>query len=171
MLDEIDQLQAKPVYRLTIDNVSTLILKSFSQTQIAKILRVSKQAVNQFINNHADTLRPLIDNTDSILAQRFKREAIESLDSIDTILREKASYSQRIIGSAIATEKYRLLADKSTGNVSVMITDSERENLQSIAAEAGRKAIQEQAKLEGRIEVETQDIVIPQDVVVADNEG
>jgi hypothetical protein len=144
-LDAINVLAYKPNYKLTIENVAALLLKGITnQSQMGRLLGVSRQAIDQYLDRHADTLRVLIDNTDTALAIRFKKQAIDYLDSIDTDTIQKASLLQRMTASGIATDKYRLLSGQSTENISLRVSDSERSDIEQIAREAAIKAMRTQ---------------------------
>jgi hypothetical protein len=130
-------------YKLTVDTVAALIQKGFSQADISRLLNVSESAVSQFIGRHPE-IEALIDNTDQMLAIRFKRHAIGYLDSIKASDIEKASLLQRVTASGIATDKYRLLSGQSTENVSMKVSPLEADALESIAQEAARRVIQAQ---------------------------
>jgi predicted transcriptional regulator len=144
-LDVLSQLSNKPNYKLSVDNVATLILSGINnQAQLARMLGVSPQAINQYIHRHADDLRILIDNTDSIMAIKYKYQAMRYLDSIDNSTIQKASLLQRVTAAGISTDKYRLLSGQSTENISVKVSEAEMSTLRDIAKDAALRVIQAQ---------------------------
>jgi len=122
-IDKVDVLDLPP-YRpakapLTIEHVSALLRRNYTQADIARLSNCSKQAISQFIERHYEVLHPLIDNTDYILACKLKGKAIEIINSIDSEDIKKSNMLQKTTSFGILTDKYRLLSGQSTENLAV----------------------------------------------------
>lgn len=99
--------------------IQTLQAKKFSQTQISKILNITPQYLSTLV--HSDSVD--INYTDSIREEIRKAVLKTIADMIVYSISEqdlqKASLQQKVTSAAILIEKYRLLEDKSTQNISV----------------------------------------------------
>lgn len=140
---------------LSVPLLASYLRRGYRQHQIAEICNVSRQSVSEYIKRYYTDLAPLIDS-DAYLAIQAKSLATKAIGRIDELLdREILTKRDLIPLNAISgthIDKYRLLSGQSTENVSVSISDGEREELRAIAAESGRKAIAiECAKVEGDV--------------------
>ena len=109
-----------PRYVLSVPIVATLLAKGQTQADIAKLFDVSQSAVSSFVGRHKAKLS-LLDNFDDVMINNLKSTAMDAqADIAETV--QKASFSQRMVGTGIAIDKMRLLQDKSTANVSVRST-------------------------------------------------
>ena len=121
--------------KLTVEHIAALISKNYTQAQCASLLKVSRQAVNQFIERHRDVLIPLIDATDMALSLRCKAKAIEILNSVDEVDVKKASLLQKATALGIFVDKYRLLSSQSTANVDLHLHAKLEEELKSLLSQ------------------------------------
>ncbi len=115
-LDSLTPRRINPAWfkpKLTLDHVAALLSQNYTQAECARLLCVSKQAVNQFISYHQDALLPLIDASDMALSLRCKSKAIEILNSIDEVDVKKASLLQKTTSMGILIDKHRLLQSQS----------------------------------------------------------
>ena len=109
--------------KLSVPLISVYIAKGYRQVDIAKDCNISEQAVSNFIKKHREEIIPLIDTTDGIAAFRAKHIANKAEDKIENIL-DVEEFNKKDIGPltiayGVHTDKYRLLSDKSTQNVSI----------------------------------------------------
>ncbi len=125
--------------KLSVPLISVYIAKGYRQVDIAKDCNISEQAVSNFIKKHRDEIIPLIDTTDGIAAFRAKHIANKVEDKIEDILAVE-EFNKKDIGSltiayGVHTDKYRLLSDKSTQNVSIDAVVGDRKELAKRKAE------------------------------------
>ncbi len=118
-LDNLNKIKVK----LTVPIIASFILKGLRQADIAKACNVSDQAVSSYIKTHYDEIIPIVDPTDRLLALQSKDIARKALKKIDSII-DVEEFTKRdlfplnvVAGTQI--DKYRLLSDKSTQNVSI----------------------------------------------------
>ena len=117
-LDKIDGCKVK----LSVPLVASYLSRGIRQADIARICNVSPQAVNDYIKRHSDQLAPLIDGED-ILIMKAKHIASKAQENIITILDDTPEKKDMIALNAISgthIDKYRLLSDKSTSNISIV---------------------------------------------------
>ncbi len=118
--------------KLSVPLISVYLAKGYRQVDIAKDCNISEQAVSNFIKKHRDEIIPLIDTTDGIAAFRAKHIANKVEDKIEDILAveefNKKDISPLTIAYGVHTDKYRLLSDKSTQNVSIDAIDARIED-------------------------------------------
>lgn len=92
--------------------------------QISQIIGAQPNTIHDWLNNpkfDSVRLRELAENLKDQLADRFIIGASTSLSTAMTDEKlEKASYYQLVMGSAVMTDKARLLSGESTENYSVM---------------------------------------------------
>ena len=121
-LDKIDGCKVK----LSVPLVASYLSRGIRQADIARICNVSPQAVNDYIKRHSDQLAPLIDG-ENILIMKAKHIASKAQENIITILDDTPEKKDMFALNAISgthIDKYRLLSDKSTQNVSMAVNDS-----------------------------------------------
>ena len=121
--DDVDSSLAYPPVKssriLTVPIVASMLSKGYSQTKIAGIFNISKQAVNQFISKNITKL-DAIKNFDDVITASIKDKVSCIIDALDERDIKKASLSQKMVGVAIGIEKIRLLQGESTSNVATL---------------------------------------------------
>ncbi len=136
MIQTVEKLRdVKVKVKLSVPLIASFLTKQYRQVDIAKACNVSEQAVSKYIKKHFDELAPLLDTTDGILAMQSKHLANKAQEKIEGIL-EVDSFNKKDlvplnIVSGTHIDKYRLLSDKSTQNVSI---DAVHTNLKDIQA-------------------------------------
>ncbi len=130
-LDNLNKLKVK----LTVPIIANFILKGLRQADIAKACNVSDQAVSSYIKKHYDEIIPIVDPTDRLMALQAKNTARKALDKIDNIINvedftKKDLFPLNVVAGT-QIDKYRLLSDKSTANVSI---DQVNTNIKEIRA-------------------------------------
>ena len=133
MIQTVEKLRdVKVKVKLSVPLIASFLTKQYRQVDIAKACNVSEQAVSKYIKKHFDELAPLIDTTDGILAMQSKHLANKAQEKIEGIL-EVDSFNKKDlvplnIVSGTHIDKYRLLSDKSTQNVSMDVIGTRRED-------------------------------------------
>lgn len=110
---------------LKVPLIASYLSKGYKPYQIADFCNVSDSAVSQYITKHLDKLLPLIDNTDGYAALNAKYIADLAQERLIKHL-PKATKKDLFALNAISgthIDKYRLLSDKSTQNVSMQVND------------------------------------------------
>jgi len=126
MIQQLEKLSETKV-KLSVPLIASFITKRYRQVDIAKACNVSDQAISSYIKRHYDQLLPLIDSSDGLsamiskhIASKAKTEINNILD-IDTFNKKDLVALNIVAGTQI--DKYRLLSDKSTENVSIGAID------------------------------------------------
>ena len=126
----IEQIDHEPPVKikaqLTVPLIASWLAGGIKPPEIASNCGVSKQAVYQFIERNADELAPLIDTTDGVIAMKYKQLSNKATDCINRIVDKNIdSFAPKdlfglnvIMGTA--ADKYRLMAGKSTANISTI---------------------------------------------------
>ena len=127
MIQQLEKLSETKV-KLSVPLIASFITKQYRQVDIAKACNVSDQAISSYIKRHYDQLLPLIDSSDGLSAMMSKHIAskakteINNILDIDTFNKKDLVALNIVAGTQI--DKYRLLSDKSTENVSIGAIDS-----------------------------------------------
>lgn len=107
--------------KLSTPLIALLLSRGQSQTQIAIACNVSGAAVSAYIKRHAKDLAPLARAEDGLMAMTCKHVADKAqrriLAHLDDSTKKDLMALNAIAGTHI--DKYRLLTDKSTANVSI----------------------------------------------------
>ena len=142
MIQQLEKLSETKV-KLSVPLIASFITKRYRQVDIAKACNVSDQAISSYIKRHYDQLLPLIDSSDGLSAMMSKHIAskakteINNILDIDTFNKKDLVALNIVAGTQI--DKYRLLSDKSTENVSIGAIDgSIKEQDQAIIEAEGR---------------------------------
>jgi hypothetical protein len=121
MIQGLENLETKHKVKLTIPLVASYLARGAKRTKIAALCNISNQAVYDYCDRHYEELAPLIDTSDGILAIKSKHIAEKAqkriLKHLDKSEKKDLFALNAISGTHI--DKYRLLSDKSTFNVSV----------------------------------------------------
>ena len=126
MIQSLEKLSETKV-KLSVPLIASFITKQYRQVDIAKACNVSDQAISSYIKRHYDQLLPLIDSSDGLSAMMSKHIAskakveINNILDIDTFNKKDLVALNIVAGTQI--DKYRLLSDKSTENVSIDAID------------------------------------------------
>ena len=128
MIQQIEKLSETKV-KLSVPLIASFITKQYRQVDIAKACNVSDQAISSYIKRHYDQLLPLIDSSDGLSAMMSKHIATKAKERIDNILTVDTFNKKDLVALNITAgtqiDKYRLLSDKSTSNVSIDTIDAE----------------------------------------------
>ena len=144
MIESLEKLSETKV-KLSVPLIASFITKQYRQVDIAKACNVSDQAISSYIKRHYDQLLPLIDSSDGLSAMMSKHIAskakteINNILDIDTFNKKDLVALNIVAGTQI--DKYRLLSDKSTENVSIGAIDGS-------IKEQDRAIIEAEARLE-----------------------
>ena len=126
MIEAIEKLSETKV-KLSVPLIASFITKRYRQSDIARACNVSDQAVSSYIKKHYEELLPLVDTSDGLSAMMSKHIAskakveINNILDIDTFNKKDLVALNIVAGTQI--DKYRLLSDRSTSNVSVSAVD------------------------------------------------
>ena len=136
MIESLEKLSETKV-KLSVPLIASFITKQYRQVDIAKACNVSDQAVSSYIKKHYDQLLPLIDTSDGLSAMMSKHIAVKAKGRINNILTVDTFNKKDLVPLNIVAgtqiDKYRLLSDKSTENVSIgAIDDNIKEQDQAI---------------------------------------
>lgn len=134
MIQAIEPLNELPKTKVALSTplLASYLSKQYRVTDIAKACNVSKSAVSQAISKRLDQLLPLIDNKDVLSALKAKHIADLAQDKLIKHLPSatKKQLATLNLISGVHIDKYRLLSDKSTSNVSIDAIHSRREDRQ-----------------------------------------
>lgn len=116
---ETDRTDSPIKLKLSVTLLAKYLRKGVSQAKIAEICGVTKQSVNGYIDRHIEDLEPLMD-TDESMSLGMKRIALAAGKRIQAVLDTDDPYTKKdlvplstVMG--IATDKYRVLSEQSTG--------------------------------------------------------
>ena len=104
--------------RLQVHSVAALLQKEYTQTQIAEVFGISKQAVSSFLKRNSQAVYDIL-QPDDYHAKKWMSVMHRCLDSADDKKASKASLQQCVTSGAIAAEKSRLFSNQSTENIAV----------------------------------------------------
>jgi len=144
---------------LTVPIIANLMAQGHRQVDIARICNVSRSSVSGYIKRHYDKLVPLFDNSDRILALKSKHIANQALEKIENIISSTNDFNKKdLVGLNITAgtqiDKYRLLSDKSTSNVSIDAVQADIHQTEAQIKEIEARI----AKAKGVIDVPVQDV-------------
>ncbi len=130
---DIENLEPKHKVKLSVPLIASYLKRGISRTKIAEICNVSHQAVYNYCDRHYDELAPLIDTTDSLFALQSKHIARKAQERLLLHLKDTEKKDLFALNAISGThvDKYRLLSDKSTANVSI---DAVRTDLKEVEA-------------------------------------
>ena len=127
MIESLEKLSETKV-KLSVPLIASFITKRYRQSDIARACNVSDQAVSSYIKKHYEELLPLVDTSDGLSAMMSKHIATKAKGRIDNILTVDTFNKKDLVPLNIVAgtqiDKYRLLSDKSTENVSIGAIDS-----------------------------------------------
>ncbi len=129
-LDKIDGCKVK----LNVPLIASYLSRGVRQADIARVCNVSPQAINSYIKTHYDELAPLVDDG-NILIMKSMHIASKAQENIITILDNAPEKKDLFALNAVSgthIDKYRLLSNKSTENVSVQQSN---DNIKEIDAQ------------------------------------
>ena len=128
MIESLEKLSETKV-KLSVPLIASFITKRYRQSDIARACNVSDQAVSSYIKKHYAELLPLVDTSDGLSAMMSKHIATKAKERIDNILTVDTFNKKDLVALNITAgtqiDKYRLLSDKSTSNVSIDTIDAE----------------------------------------------
>jgi hypothetical protein len=120
MIQSLDMIDDHKV-KLSVPLLASYLARGIIQADIARICNVSKQAVNSYIKTHYEQLAPLVDDG-NILIMKSKHIASKAQENIITVLDQAPEKKDLFALNAVSgthIDKYRLLSNKSTSNVSI----------------------------------------------------
>ena len=122
----LDDLAKNHKVKLSIPLLATYLKRGVRQGDIAKICNVSHQAVSDYIKRHYDKLAPLTDSTGAYQAAKAQHIADFAQDRLLKHLPETEKKDLFALNAISGThiDKYRLLSDKSTQNVSMDVNNA-----------------------------------------------
>ena len=132
MLETLNNLTRKKV-KLSVPLIACYIAKGYTQADISRLCNVSSSAVSDYIKRHYDELAPLVESSDNFAAIKAKYVADKAQENLLEHLPEatkKDLFALNAI-SGTHTDKYRLLSDKSTQNVSIDAVIADRKEVQA----------------------------------------
>ena len=132
-MTQLENLETKHKVKLSVPLIASYLKRGINRTKIAEICNVSHQAVYDYCDRHYDELAPLIDTTDSLFALQSKHIAQKAQERLLLHLKDtekKDLFALNAI-SGTHTDKYRLLSDKSTQNVSIDAVIADRKEVQA----------------------------------------
>ena len=145
--------------KLSVPLIASFVTKRYRQSDIARACNVSDQAVSSYIKKHYEELLPLVDTSDGLSAMMSKHIATKAKERIDNILTVDTFNKKDLVALNITAgtqiDKYRLLSDKSTSNVSIDTIDAEINEL----TEREKELEAQLRELEGDSEMEGQEDV------------
>jgi hypothetical protein len=115
--------------------------KNYTAGKIGKALGYSRQWIDQCTAKYYDDLMPLVDNSDVYLALQSKHIAIKAQERLSLHLPDTEKKDLFALNAISGThiDKYRLLSDKSTQNVSMDVNSSNmNETMMAIQASEAR---------------------------------
>jgi len=119
--------------KLTVPLVSKLLLEGKRQADIATVTNNTAQNVSIFIKRNYDAITTIIDPDDRLLAFKSKEIASKATDLISNILTVDKFTRKDLVSLNITAgtqiDKYRLLSNKSTSNVSIARIDADLDDL------------------------------------------
>ena len=128
MIESLEKLSETKV-KLSVPLIASFITKRYRQSDIARACNVSDQAVSSYIKKHYEELLPLVDTSDGLSAMMSKHIATKAKERIDNILTVDTFNKKDLVALNITAgtqiDKYRLLSDKSTSNVSIDTIDAD----------------------------------------------
>ena len=128
MIESLEKLSETKV-KLSVPLIASFVTKRYRQSDIARACNVSDQAVSSYIKKHYEELLPLVDTSDGLSAMMSKHIATKAKERIDNILTVDTFNKKDLVALNITAgtqiDKYRLLSDKSTSNVSIDTIDAE----------------------------------------------
>ncbi len=158
MIESLEKLSETKV-KLSVPLIASFITKRYRQSDIARACNVSDQAVSSYIKKHYEELLPLVDTSDGLSAMMSKHIATKAKERIDNILTVDTFNKKDLVALNITAgtqiDKYRLLSDKSTSNVSIDTIDAEINEL----TEREKELEAQLRELEGDSEMEGQEDV------------
>ncbi len=111
--------------------VASYLARGVKRTRIAEICNVSFQAVYDYCDRHYEELALLIDTSDGILAIKSKHIAVKAQERLLRHLNESEKKDLMALNAISGThiDKFRLLSDKSTQNVSIDTVEADIKEL------------------------------------------
>ncbi len=134
MINALENLETKHKVKLTVPLVASYLARGVKRTKIAEICNISNAAVYDYCERHYEELAPLIDTSDGIMAIKSKHIAEKAQGRLLKHLKHSEKKDLFALNAISGThiDKYRLLSDKSTANVSI---DQRNANIKDLEAE------------------------------------
>ena len=134
MIQPLENIETKHKVKLTVPLVAAYLARGVKRTKIAEICNISNAAVYDYCERHYEDLAPLIDTSDGIMAIKSKYIAEKAQGRLLKHLKHSEKKDLFALNAISGThiDKYRLLSDKSTANVSVQQSDA---NIKEIDAQ------------------------------------
>ncbi len=133
MIQPLENIETKHKVKLTIPLVASYLARGVKRTKIAEICNISFQAVYDYCDRHYEELAPLIVTSDGIMAIKSKYIAEKAQGRLLKHLKHSEKKDLFALNDISGThiDKYRLLSDKSTDNISIDQVRINREELRA----------------------------------------
>jgi len=133
MIEALVPVDTKQKVSLSVPLIATYLKRGVNYSDIARICNISKQAVSSYIKTHYNDLAPLVDKTDNLAAAQAQHIANKAQERLLLHLSDSEKKDLFALNAISGThiDKYRLLSDKSTANVSIDQITASREELRA----------------------------------------
>lgn len=130
-IEPLVQLEVNHKVKLSIPLLATYLKRGVNMSEISRICNITPQAVSDYIKRHYDKLSPLVDETGLLQATKAQHVADFAQDRLLLHLRDTDKKDLFALNAISGThiDKYRLLSDKSTENVSMTSLDTSLDDL------------------------------------------
>ena len=137
--------------------IASFLLQGQKHSDIAKACNVSQSAVKQYTDKHMEEILPLINDQDTYIALQSKHIANQAQGRLLIHLKETEKKDLFALNAISGThiDKYRLLSDKSTQNVSMDVNNSNIDEITK-AIHASEKRLK---ALTGSVEVGNDEVI------------
>ncbi len=155
MIHALENLETKQKLKLTVPLVASYLARGVKRTKIAELCNISNQAVYDYCDKHYEELAPLIDTSDSILAIKSKHIAVKAQGQILKHLSKSEKKDLFALNAISGThiDKFRLLSDKSTANISVDQLTERKEDRERRRAELQKELLEVSGRTDNGVEV------------------
>ena len=129
MIQGLENLETKHKVKLTVPLIASYLARGVKRTKIAELCNVSFQAVYDYCDRHYEELAPLIDTSDGIMAMKSKHIAEKAQERLLVHVKDSEKKDLFALNAISGThiDKYRLLSDKSTQNISMQTLEANKE--------------------------------------------
>ena len=158
MIQGLENLETNHKVKLTVPLVASYLARGVKRTKIAELCNVSFQAVYDYCDRHYEELAPLIDTSDGILAIKSKHIAVKAQERLLKHLSKSEKKDLFALNAISGThiDKYRLLSNKSSINISMDVNDAnmaDQARANNEQRQANEAMVQRLAELTGEAEM------------------
>lgn len=134
MITDVEKPPTNVTITLTPDLINSLIMRNYSNSDIARMTNKHKSTITQYIKRHYDQIMPIVSKNDDLLIAKSKRIVHQGFDNINNIMEtnnfDKTDLRSLGISTGIVFDKMRILQGKSTENVEIHSVRSNRKEIQ-----------------------------------------